>query len=69
MDGERKGNTVPTKDTRTHADRAEDKQRLAQRQKLAYKLMKQLADNLQMDFDEYVEYLENRLKETTAAKV
>ena len=58
-----------TKDTRTHADRAEAKQRLAQRQRLAYKLMKQLADNLQMDFDEYVEYLENRLKETTAAKV
>ena len=56
------------KDTRTHADRAESKQRLAERQKQSYRIVKQLAENLQMDFDEYIGYIQNRLKETTSAK-
>lgn len=43
------------KDTRTHADRAEAKQRLAERQKLAYAYAKQEAARMGQTVDEFLQ--------------
>ena len=47
------------KDTRTHADRSEAKQRLAERQRRSYALVKLLAMMMNMDVDEYLDYMES----------
>lgn len=46
---------TPPKDTRTHAQRAEAKQRLAQRQKLAYIYVKQEAARMGQTVDEFLQ--------------